>query len=96
MVVRALAFVIVWRVLGLVGLRPTPDAKDIAIAVLRHQLMVVPRPAARARPPVAAGRDWRVSGVATRPAVLQRPRGPAPRPYEIRARSGTSPKAPAI
>jgi len=36
-------FVIVRRVLGLVGLGPAPDAKDIEIAVLRHQLMVVRR-----------------------------------------------------
>src|SRR3954464_7848735 len=49
MVVRTLAFVIVRRVLGLVGLGPTPDAKDIEIAVLRHQLMVVRRQVARPR-----------------------------------------------
>src|SRR4051812_25959778 len=49
MVVRALAFVIVRRVLGLVGLGPAPDAKDIEIAVLRHQLMVVRRQIARPR-----------------------------------------------
>ena len=44
MVVRTLAFVIVRRVLGLVGLGSAPDAKDIEIAVLRHQLMVLRRP----------------------------------------------------
>jgi hypothetical protein len=33
----------------LVGLRPTPDAKDVEIAVLRHQLMVVRRQVARRR-----------------------------------------------
>ena len=49
MVVRTLAFVIVRRVLDLVGLGPTPDAKDIEIAVLRHQLMVVRRQVARPR-----------------------------------------------
>ncbi len=49
MVVRALAFVIVRRVLSLVGLGPAPDAKDIEIAVLRHQLMVVRRQVARPR-----------------------------------------------
>jgi transposase InsO family protein len=43
MVVRTLAFVIVRRVLGLVGLGPAPDVKDVEIAVLRHQLMVVGR-----------------------------------------------------
>jgi len=49
MVVRTLAFVIVRRMLGLVGLGPTPDAKDVEIAVLRHQLMVLGRQVARPR-----------------------------------------------
>jgi hypothetical protein len=49
MVVHTLALVIVRRVLGLVGLGPTPDAKDVEIAVLRHQLMVVRRQVARPR-----------------------------------------------
>jgi putative transposase len=49
MVVRTLAFVIVRRVLGLIGLGPAPDAKDIEIAVLRHQLMVVRRQVTRPR-----------------------------------------------
>jgi hypothetical protein len=48
-VVRTVAFVIVRRVLGLVGLGPAPDAKDVEIAVLRHQLMVVRRQIARPR-----------------------------------------------
>ena len=47
--VRTLAFVIVRRVLGLVGLGSAPDAKDIEIAVLRHQLMVLRRQVARPR-----------------------------------------------
>src|SRR5438270_602479 len=38
-----LVFLVVRRVLGLVGLGPTPDDKDVEIAVLRHQL-AVPRP----------------------------------------------------
>jgi hypothetical protein len=49
MVVRTLAFVVVRRVLALVGLGQAPDAKDIEIAVLRHQLMVVRRQVARPR-----------------------------------------------
>ena len=49
MVVRTLASVVVRRVLGLVGLGPAPDAKDIEIAVLRHQLMVLRRQLTRPR-----------------------------------------------
>jgi len=49
MVARTLAFVIVRRLLGLVGVGPAPDAKDIEIAVLRHQLMVVRRQVTRPR-----------------------------------------------
>src|SRR5215213_9266365 len=49
MVVRTLAFVVVRRVLGLVGLGSAPDAKDVEIAVLRHQLMVLRRQVARPR-----------------------------------------------
>jgi hypothetical protein len=37
------------RVLGLVGLGSAPDAKDIEIAVLQHQLMVLRRQVARPR-----------------------------------------------
>src|SRR5947207_6267508 len=48
-VVRTLAFVIVRRLLGLVGLGPAPDAKDVEIAVLRHQLMVLQRQVVRPR-----------------------------------------------
>jgi hypothetical protein len=49
MVVRTLAFVILRRLLGGIGLGPAPDAKDVEIAVLRHQLMVLRRQVARAR-----------------------------------------------
>jgi putative transposase len=48
-VVRTLGLVIVRRVLGLVGLGSAPDAKDMEIAVLRHQLMVLRRQVARPR-----------------------------------------------
>jgi putative transposase len=49
MVVRTVAFVIVRQVLSLIGLGPSPDAKDVEIAVLRHQLMVVRRQVPRPR-----------------------------------------------
>jgi putative transposase len=49
MVVRTLAFMIVRRVLSLVGVGPSPDAKDVEIAVLRHQLLVLRRQVARPR-----------------------------------------------
>jgi hypothetical protein len=47
--VRALVFLAARRVLGVFGLRPAPDAKDVEIAVLRHELMVVRRQVARPR-----------------------------------------------
>ncbi len=37
MVGRTLGFLIIRRVLGILGLGRSPDAKDVEIAVLRHQ-----------------------------------------------------------
>jgi len=44
-----LAFVFLRQVLGVAGLGPSSDAKDVGIAVLRHQLMVLRRQVARPR-----------------------------------------------
>ena len=49
MVVRTLAFMIVRQFLGLVGLGCSADAKEVEIAVLRHQLLVLRRQVARPR-----------------------------------------------
>ncbi len=43
MAVRTLALLVLRRVLGVVGAGPTPDAEDVEIAVLRHQLAVLRR-----------------------------------------------------
>jgi transposase InsO family protein len=48
-VVRTVAFVVLRQVLSLIGLGPTPDAKDVEIAVVRHQLLVLRRQVARPR-----------------------------------------------
>jgi hypothetical protein len=46
---RTVVFLVVRRVLALVGLGPAPHAKDVEIAVLRQQLMVLRRQIARPR-----------------------------------------------
>jgi putative transposase len=48
-VVRTLGYLIFGRLLGLLGLGPSPDARDIEVAVLRHQLSVLHRQVARPR-----------------------------------------------
>jgi hypothetical protein len=48
-VIGSVGFVLLRRVLGLLGIGPAPDAKDVEIAVLRHQLTVLRRQIARPR-----------------------------------------------
>src|SRR5215203_449425 len=48
-VVGSVRLVLLRRVLGLLGIGPAPDAKDVEIAVLRHQLTVLRRQIARPR-----------------------------------------------
>jgi transposase InsO family protein len=48
-VVRTLGFVLLRRLVRLAGLGPAPDAKDVELAVLRHQVMVLQRQVARPR-----------------------------------------------
>jgi putative transposase len=70
MVIRTLAFVIIRRVLGLVGLGSAADAKDIEMAVLRHQLMVVRRQVARPRYAPADRMVLAAFGAAAAPGTL--------------------------
>jgi transposase InsO family protein len=45
--ISSFGFVLLRRVFGLLGIGPAPDAKDVEIAVLRHQLTVLRREVAR-------------------------------------------------
>jgi hypothetical protein len=49
MVAHTLAFMLARQFLALVGIGPSPDAKDVEIAVLRHQLGVPRRQVVRPR-----------------------------------------------
>jgi len=48
-VVRTLALMAIRRALGVLGYGPTPDANEVEIAVLRHQLAVLHRQVSRPR-----------------------------------------------
>src|SRR5438034_1277980 len=48
-VVRTVVLILVRRVLGVLGRGPTPDANEIEIAGLRHQVAVLSRQVARPR-----------------------------------------------